>query len=121
MSKIKQFIKDYFEAIDGKPKTEEVLDKYISDQDLKEHIRFFECAFPEYDLILDDIIHENNKVAVRATFRGIHVGELMGISATGKEVSISVMIFYVIENNKICNHWMVADQFALMQQLGVIQ
>lgn len=121
MLEAKQLIGDYFDAINGKAKTEEILDKFITDQDLKEHIRFFESAFPEYELIPEDMIQENNKVAVRTTFRGKHLGELMGISATGKEVSTSIMLIYEVENNKISNHWMVADQFGLMQQLGVIK
>ena len=35
--------------------------------------------------------------------------------------SVSLMLIYEIRNSKILNHWMIADNFALMQQLGVIQ
>jgi len=74
-----------------------------------------------YELIGDDLIKEGGKVAVRATFHGVHQGDLMGIAPTGKEVSISLRLIYEIDNDKIANHWMVADQFALMQQLGVVK
>jgi predicted ester cyclase len=121
MSIIKGFIREYLNAISGLDKSEEVLDKYITDPALKEHIRFFESAFPKYELIAEDMIEENNRVAVRATFRGRHMGEMMGIAPTGKDAVISVMLIYVVENNKIAEHWMVADQFGLMQQLGVIK
>ncbi|MCA9734983.1 MAG: ester cyclase [Deferribacteres bacterium] len=121
MSTNKQLIRDYLNAISGKPKTEAVLDKYTTDHELKEHIRFFESAFPKYKLIDEDLIEEGNKVAVRATFHGVHKGELMGIAATGKEVSVSLMLIYEIQDGIIHKHWMVADQFALMQQLGVIK
>ncbi len=121
MSQIKTFINEYFNAINGKAKTDKIIDKYISDSSLKEHIRFFENAFPSYNLNPEDIIQEGNRVAVRATFYGKHLGELMGIAPTGKEATISVMLIYEIKNNKIVNHWMVADQFALMQQLGVLK
>ena len=120
MSKEKEFLLEYFNDINGKPKTEDVLDKYISDPELKEHIRFFEHAFPEYEIIPEEMIQEENKIAVRATVRGKHLGELMGIPATNKDFIISIMLIYEIENGKVSKHWMVADQFALMQQLGVI-
>ncbi|NQT27751.1 ester cyclase [candidate division KSB1 bacterium] len=121
MGAAKEICKEYIAAINGKPKTEEMLDKYIVDPDLKEHIRFFESAFPEYELIIDEYIEEDNKVAITGTVRGVHKGELMGIPATGKEISVSLMLIYYYENNKIVKHYMVADNFALMQQLGVIQ
>lgn len=121
MSDQKNVVNEYIAAISGKPKTEDVLDKYITDPELKEHIRFFEDAFPEYELFADELIEEGNKVVIRGTVRGVHNGELMGIPATGKEISISLMLIYEMENDKIKNHWMVADNFALMQQLGVVK
>ena len=121
MANYKEFILEYMHAISGNTKTDALMDKYISDPQLKAHIRFFEDAFPMYELISDDLIEEGGKVAVRATFHGVHQGDLMGIAPTGKEVSISLMLIYEIDNDKIVNHWMVADQFALMQQLGVVK
>lgn len=117
----KKFIRHYLNAISGKPKTEELMDEYVADPVLKEHIRFFEKAYPAYELIAEDIIAEGNKVAVRAVVRGVHEGEFQGIMPTGMEVSISVMLIYVVENDKIVDHWMVADEFALMQQIGIIR
>jgi predicted ester cyclase len=121
MPDYKNIIAEYINAISGKPKSEEVLEKYITDPELKDHIRFFENAFPEYELIADELLQDGNKVVIRGTVRGVHNGELMGIPATGKEVSVSLMLIYEMENDKIKNHWMVADNFALMQQLGVIK
>lgn len=45
MSTNKQLIRDYLNAISGKPKTEAVLDKYTTDHELKEHIRFLRALF----------------------------------------------------------------------------
>ena len=120
MANEKEFMQEYINAFKGATITDELLDKYIGDQELKEHVRVFGSAFPGYEIVMNEMIHEGKKMAVRGTLRGKHQGELMGIPPTGKDVSISLMIIYEIENNKIVNHWMVADQFALMQQLGVI-
>jgi predicted ester cyclase len=120
MSDLKDFMKVYLEEISGKTKTEELIEKWVIDPDLKEHGRFFEKAFPKYELIVDEMVEEGNRIAVYGKVRGVHKGELMGIPPTGKEISISLMIIYEVENNQIVNHWMVSDNFALMQQLGVI-
>ena len=50
----------------------------------------------------------------------MHKGDLNGIPPTFKEVNIPFTIRYTIENNKITSHWILADQMAMMQQLGVI-
>jgi len=44
----------------------------------------------------------------------------MGIPATGKEATISVMLIYRIAGGKIVEHWMNADSLGLLQQLGAV-
>jgi predicted ester cyclase len=116
----KALIRRYFEALSGKDKPLEIVNIYVADKELKDHIVMFEAAFPRYQLIADDMVAEGDKVAVRATFKGNHKGELMGIAPTGKEVTVPLMLIYSIENGKIVEHWMNADQLGLMQQLGVV-
>ena len=118
----KVLIGQYLRALSGQHKPPEVVDQYVadSDQELKEHIAFFEAAFPHYQLIADDLFAEGNKVAVRATFTGTHEGDLMGLAPTHKTATIPIMLIYRIADGKIAEHWMVADQMSLMQQLGAI-
>jgi predicted ester cyclase len=117
----KAFIRRYFEEL-GKDKSPETVDKYIadSDQELKEHIAFFEAAFPGYQLVADDLVAEGDKICVRSTFTGTHEGDLMGLAPTHKTATIPIMLIYRIAGGKIAEHWMVADQMSLMQQLGAI-
>ena len=121
MPELKKFMGEYIKAFNGQPKTNELLDKYISDPELKEHIRVFESAFPKYEIDIEELIFEGNKVALCGTLRGKHLGEIMGIQPTGKDVAFSLMTIDEIENIKIINHWIAADLFALMQQLGLIK
>jgi predicted ester cyclase len=111
----------YFEALSGKDKPAEIVNIYVVDEELKQHIEMFERAFPRYQLVAEDMVAEDDKVAVRATFKGVHNGYLMGITPTGKEAAISLMLFYRIANGKIVEHRMNADQLGLMQQLGVVK
>jgi steroid delta-isomerase-like uncharacterized protein len=116
----KAFIRRYFDAM-GKDKSVATMDEYIADADeeLKQHVAAFEVAFPGYGIIVEDMIAEGDKVVVRGTMQGTHKGDLMGIPPTGKQVTMPVIIIYRIADGKIVEHWMLADQLGLMQQLGV--
>jgi predicted ester cyclase len=113
----KAFIREYAEALSGNEKTEAMLDRYISDEALKQHIREFEAAFPRYEFIAEDMIAEGDKVAVHFTARGTHEGQLYDLEATGRSFEIPGLIIYRIENGKIAEFWLQADVMGLMQQL----
>ena len=116
----KQFIERYLAAMSGNPKPADVVQLYVDDKVLEEHIAIFEAAFPGYELIAEDLVAEGDKVAVRATARGRHLGEFNGIPASGNEFSIPLMLIYRIANGRIVEHWMTADSLGLLQQLGVV-
>ncbi len=116
----KAFIRRYFEALSGKDKPATVVNRYVSDEELKHHIALYEAAFPSYQLIAEDMIAEGDKVVVRSTFRGTHKGDLMGIPPTGKQVTMPLILIYRIADDKIVEHWMQADALGLLQQLGAI-
>ena len=102
----KALIKDYLQALSGQPKTEELMDEYISDASLKEHIRQAEGAFPRYEVLAQEMVAEGDLVAARCTFQGTHQGEFAGIPATGRQISSDFMIFYRVAEGKIAEHWM---------------
>lgn len=113
----KQLIQDYLKALSGQPKTDEILDRFVSDASLKEHIRQAEAAFPEYELVADEIVVEGDLVAVRGTVDAVHKGVFAGIEPTGRKVSFGLMIFYRISDGRIAEHWLLMDTPALMAQL----
>jgi predicted ester cyclase len=117
--KNKEFIVEYLNAINGTDKTRQVISRYIADEHLIEHILFFESVFPKYELPVDEITCEDNRVVIYARFRGTHLGDLKGIPPTFKTVELPLAVGYKIENNKIIDHWMVINQMMLMEQLGV--
>ena len=120
LQKNKQLVIEYFNAISGVKKTRELLEKYISDKHLIEHIEFFDTVFPAYEIFADEITAEGNRVVVKARLKGRHEGELSGIPPTQKEVEVPFAIGYEVETDKIINHWMISDQMMLMEQLGVM-
>jgi steroid delta-isomerase-like uncharacterized protein len=113
----KELMTEYFRELSGKPKTEELVDRYVSDPALKEHIREFEAAFPEYTFEVHEMVSEGNMVAVRATVRGTHKGAYAGIPATGRQLIQEAMVFYRISDGRISKFWLQTDSKALIGQL----
>ena len=113
----RQLIGQYLQTLSGQRKTPDLVAEFVSDPHLAAHIRDVEAAFPEYELIADDLIAERDLVAMRGTFRGVHRGPFAGIPATGKAVSSSLMIIYRVRDNHIVEHWLQFDGAALVAQL----
>ena len=116
----KAFIRRYFDAV-ARDKSAATVNQYIadSDEELKQHIAFYEAAFPGYQLTADHLITEGDQVAVRTTLKATHSGNLMGIPPTGKQVSVPFIIIYRVVDGKIVEHWMSFARLELMEQLGI--
>jgi steroid delta-isomerase-like uncharacterized protein len=76
------------------------------------------AAFPDWKVTVDDIIAEGDKVVVRATGQGTHLGEYMGIPPTGRRIKVSWIAIYRIADGKLAEHWQQIDELGLRQQLG---
>ena len=120
VKKNKEFIIRYINAISGEEKTTELIEQFVIDPKLKAHIQFFESSFPKYEILIDEITAEGDRVVVRARSKGKHEGEVSGIPATGKEIEMPFVIGYEIKDQMIVDHWAIGDQLLLMQQLGVM-
>jgi len=116
----KNFIKTYLDALSGKPKPPELVDQYVAEQPLKDHIAMNEAAFPSYELRVEQIIAEDDLVSVICRASGMHKGPFMGMPPTGKSWDVPLHITYRVKDGKIIDHWMVLDTAAFMQQLGMI-
>lgn len=116
----KEFIRRYLEAVSGHPKPPALVDQYVAEQPLKDHIAGGEQGFPRYTMDIDMLIAEDDLVSVIGRFGGTHTGPFMGIPATGKTASdVPFHITYRVENGKIVDHWLLMDSAALMQKLGL--
>jgi len=116
----KECIRAYFEALSGKPKPPELVDQYVTEQPLKDHIAMNEAAFPGYTLSVEQMIAEDDLVSVIGRASGTHKGPFMGMPPTGKSWDVPLHITYRVKDRKIVEHWLVLDTAAFMQQLGMI-
>jgi len=77
-------------------------------------------AFPDFQMTIEDLIAEEDKVAARFTERGTHQGEFMGIAPTGRQMSVTEIGILRMVDGKVTESWYEVDMLSLMQQLGVI-
>jgi steroid delta-isomerase-like uncharacterized protein len=83
--------------------------------------KLYHAAFPDLDLMIDELVAEGDRVAARFTVQGTHEGDLQGIPPTGKHIRINGMTINRVQGGKIVESWELTDQFSLLQQLGATQ
>jgi steroid delta-isomerase-like uncharacterized protein len=85
---------------------------------LKQAIRRVHAGLSEVGFKIEDMLAEDDKVAVRVTAHGKHSGDFMGLPATGKAYTISETHIFHLRDGKVSDHWRDADMLGLMRQLG---
>lgn len=81
-------------------------------------VHFLRNGFSDVHWKLEEMIAENNKVAVRWTCSGTHDGEFMGVQPTGNHFSICVMNFYYFnEQGKITNDIAAEGMIGILRAL----
>ena len=77
-------------------------------------------AFPDLDLQVEQLIAQDDLVVARASVRGTHQGDFLGVPATGNEVSFESMEVWRLDAGRIAEQWVVMNVMGLFQQLGAI-
>lgn len=113
------FVREYLNAL-RKDKSQVMLDKYMTDEDLKHHIAMYDAVLPGYTLDAEQIVAEGDLINVRGMINGVHNGAFGELPPTGKAVSFPIFITYRIANGKIAEHWMLVDMLGFLQQIGGI-
>lgn len=89
-------------------------------ESLESLLTAYRAGLPDMNTSIDDLIASGDKVVISITLKGTHTGDLMGIPATGREVSIQGMVCSRLEDGKIIEEQEILDMLGLFQQLGVI-
>jgi predicted ester cyclase len=119
VKKNKQFFMRYANAMNGAVKTRELIDQFVSDPKLAEHILFFESVFPQYGADIEELTAEGNRVIAKMRMKCRHEGYLGNIPPTHRAFEVSAVAGYEIENEKIVRTWLISDQLDLMKLLGL--
>jgi predicted ester cyclase len=88
---------------------------------LKQAIDRVYGGLSDHRMIIDDLIAEGDRVAIRLRSHARHTGTFMGIPATDREYEISETHVVRIRDGQVVEHWRDADMLGLMQQLGALK
>jgi len=83
-------------------------------------IAMMRSGFPDIQWTVEDMISENNKVAVRFIMRGTHQGEFFGVPPTGKPIAVQAMNFYRLADDQIIEEFGQPDMLGLLTQIGAV-
>jgi len=88
---------------------------------VRQLVHAYRTAFPDINFTVEMVIAEADKVVVLLGVTGTHLGELMGIPATGRPVAITVVDISRFANGKVTEQWASVDNLGMLRQLGVMQ
>ena len=80
------------------------------------HTQFRE-AFPNIEVVVEDVIAEGDKVVARCSVRGKHEGGSLGIEATGKMVDFDGIGIARVRDGMFVESWNSFDFARMYQQL----
>jgi steroid delta-isomerase-like uncharacterized protein len=86
---------------------------------LKDVLRGMRAGFPDMHWSVEEQIAEGDKVLTRFVWSGTHRGEFLGVSATGRSVTVWGMVIDRFQDGKIKETRFIMDVLGLMMQLGV--
>lgn len=81
----------------------------------KDHLRGASAAFYDMRHNIVDMIGEGKKVVTRVNFTAKHVGEFLGIKATGRSINTPIIYIHELEDRKIKKCWLDWDSFYAMK------
>ena len=90
------FATDYFEHRDDGART---------NLDCANIIKGAEKIFPDMTVKIEDIVEENDLIAIRLTFNATHKDTFLGIEATSKNITWEAMEFFRLKDGKITESW----------------
>src|SRR4051794_23718475 len=76
---------------------------------VKQHIQALKAVFPDLHVTLEDLIAEDDKVAVRACWQGTHSAEFRGVPPSHNRVEFTGMVFWRVANGQIRERWASVD------------
>lgn len=74
-------------------------------QGVKDYFTLIRTGFPDMRVALDDVIAEGDRVAVRTTWRGTHLGTYEGVAPTGRQAARTLIQVFRMIDGRIVEEW----------------
>jgi len=89
-------------------------------EEFKQFARNIRGSFSDFQITIEDILAEADKVMARIVLQGIHTGDKIGVPATGRQVKVTGIVLVRIVNGQIAEAWNNWDQLGFMRQIGAL-
>jgi steroid delta-isomerase-like uncharacterized protein len=77
-------------------------------------------AFPDFNITIDDLLEDGDRVVMRYRAQGTHRGPLGAAVPTYKAVAYTGIMILRISNGRIAEEWTEYDSLGLMRQIEAI-
>jgi len=124
---VRRFVDEVFERLQMSAVDELVADDFVSHTwpsptgdgkaDLRAATDRMASALSDIDFVIEDMIAEGDRVAVRLTASATQTGEFMKMPPSGKHYSIGEIHIFRVSNGQIAEHWHQLDAMSMMSQL----
>jgi steroid delta-isomerase-like uncharacterized protein len=92
----------------------------VGRENVTQQIVRIQSMFADLVQTIEDEIAERDNVVHRWSNRATHQDELLGVPATGREVTFAGMSIFRLAGGKIAELWVQTDLVGLMQQIGAL-
>jgi steroid delta-isomerase-like uncharacterized protein len=80
----------------------------------------FFAALPDLTATMEDLVVSGDRVVGRFVYRGTHLGEFMGIPASGRPVEMRSIDIWRVADGLFVEHWDELNTLEFFQQLGAL-
>jgi len=87
-------------------------------ENVKRFVGEWRTAFPDTRNVIEDMVVEDDRVAVRWTTYATHEGEFLGVSPTGNKVTVRWLGIFRVSKGRIVESWDHYETQGLLRQLG---
>ena len=101
-------VSPYIGRITGRASMEEVFESFFT-------------AFQDLRYEEETLVVENDQIAQFFSIAGTHLGDFMGIPATGRRFSCHISALFTMKGDQICFERRVYDFTGLLVQVGVLK
>jgi predicted ester cyclase len=89
--------------------------------DIERVYRVWFTAFGDFAFTVEDLVIDDERVALLGRVTGRHSGEFFGMPATGRRIDVACGFFYRLEGPFIAHERRILDFTGLLVQVGVLR
>ena len=81
-------------------------------------VELLHSGFSDVEAHVRDCISDGSTTAIRCFVKGNHTGDFLGYAPTGLPVRVQLMAFFLIQDDRIAEGWLMDDHLSLIRQIS---